>query len=190
MAANKYGIRIATSYDLFALERLMAKGIEESQGLLPDYDQQHFFHTALKLIEMSLVFVACEFSDKMFKIVGCLALDGRHYAWNPRVVVLESVHYYVLPEARAATLEDGKTLLWDALLQAGKTLAEVRSTVFLNDGSKQFHPVPLRIDNFFRIDDARAAAKDELMKRAGFSYIGGNHLFIPPTPDWASQKAA
>jgi hypothetical protein len=188
--ATKYGIRIANSYDLFALERLMAKGVEESKGLFPDYDQSHFFHTALRMLEREMVFVACQFEEKQFRIVGCLALDGRTWAWNPRVIVLESVHYYVLPEARTATLEDGKTLLWDALLMAGKTLAEVASTVVLADGSKQFRPVPLRIDNFFRIEDARAAAKDELMKRAGFSYVGGNHLYIPPTPDWASQKAA
>ena len=53
----------------------------------------------------------------------------------------------------------------------------------------------LRIDMLFSLGgeegaaDNRAIAKDEIMKRFGFQYVGGNHVFIPKEVQ-AEQAAA
>lgn len=175
---TKIIIRAATPYDLFALELMLAKGIEESAGLLPDYDQMHFFHTAINMCAAGLVFVAAERDDvaKHEKLVGCLNLDGKTWAWNKTVTILESVHFYVLPEARGRTLEDGKTAVWEGLLQAGQALADAAG-------------VPMVINVIHQVGaENRAGAKDELFKRAGLQYMGGNHLYLPKPK--AAEKAA
>jgi hypothetical protein len=182
----EYGVRLASRYDLFALERLMEKALAESGGLLPPHDPDHFVHSSMALISKGLVFVAVEVSEdkKRERIVGCLALDARSWHWNPRALFLESVHFYVLPEARKVKIHDGKMLLAEALLACGKQLSTVSSYHQQKDGETVFMPVPLRIDMLFQlsaegITDNRAAAKDELMRGCGFIYVGGNHVFIP-----------
>lgn len=182
----EYGVRLANRYDLFALEALMKKALEESGGLLPPYEPEHFMHTALGMISKQLVFVAVEVSEdkKRERVVGCLALDPKTWHWNPQALLLESVHFYVLPEARKVKIHDGKLLIAEALLACGKQLATVSSYHRQGDGSTAFIPTPLRIDMLFQLGgegttDNRAAAKDEVMRGCGFLYVGGNHVFIP-----------
>lgn len=187
----KYGIRLANPYDLFALENLLAKAIDESNGLYPDYDQDHFFHSSLILINKKFVFVAVSIDEaaKKERILGCLALEPKKWAHNPHAPILEGVYFYVLPEGRTATLEDGKTPLWRALIDAAKSLATMASYSKDNEGQVHFMPIPLRIELMFMLGtDNRAGAKDELMKTAGFSYTGGNHIYVPEHKQ--AEKAA
>ncbi len=175
MAKTTIAVRPVQKWDLWALELLLAKGIEESDGLLPDYDPLHFAHTAINMIAAGLIYVAVEIDEaaKQEKIVGCLAMEAKSWSWNADVRLIESVHFYVLPEVRGRQLADGKTPVWEGLLKAGQALA---------DGAG----MPLRVEILHKLDD-RGTAKDELMKRAGFSYTGGNHLYLPKA---AAQQAA
>lgn len=180
MADLKIGIRKATRYDITALEVMMSKGVEESQGFLPDYDPHLFWHEAVRLIQGETVWVAAQvdIANKREKLIGCLALDAHKWRWNPRVILLESVHFYVLPEARALTLADGKTFVAEALISAAKELAD---TV----------PVPLRIENLHQLGpDNRAEAKDRFFDRAGFIYAGGSHVYMPKVTASAAAEAA
>lgn len=184
--AVEYGIRAAERFDLTALEELMKRALLESGGLLPHYEPFHFWHSSLRLIEKNLVFVAVEVSEdkKRERIVGCLAMEPRNWHWNPHTLLFESVHFYVLPEARKVKLHDGKMLISEGLLAAGKMLSTVASYHKQPDGSTVFAAAPLRIDMLFQMTgegmaDNRAAAKDEVMRSCGFAYVGGNHVFIP-----------
>lgn len=163
----KIGIRRGNVYDLFALELLLAKGIEESNGLLPDYDQLPTLHKGLNMLHAGAVFVACEIREKTERIIGCLALNGEAFSWNSSSEVLRSVHFYVLPDARAHTLDDGKTLAFEGLRAAGCALADAAQ-------------MPLIIEQLHQVGpDNRAEAKDELFKRTGMSYVGGSYVYLP-----------
>src|SRR5262245_4115744 len=124
--AEKILIRYATKYDLIPLEVLLGKGIEESGGLLPNYDALHTYHAAINQIAAGLIFVAAAVDEaaKREKIVGCLVLDTNTWHWNPSVTILRSVHFYVVPEARGQRLADGKTPVWKGLLDAAQELAD------------------------------------------------------------------
>ncbi len=193
----EYGVRSANRYDIFALEALMKRALEESGGLLPPYDVDCFDDGAKALIRAGTVFVAVELSEdrKREKVVGCLALRPTTWHWNSNITLLESVHFYVLPEARKVRLHDGKTLIWEALLECGKQLANIASYRERPDGNTAFSATALRIDMLFSLGgeegaaDNRAIAKDEIMKRFGFQYVGGNHVFIPKEVQ-AEQAAA
>ena len=167
-------IRQANKYDLWALERLLALGIQESEGLLPGYDELDFVHTGINMIVAGLVFVAVDIDEKANteKIVGCLNLEANSWAWNKEQTILESVHFYVIPEARGKALADGKTRVWEGLLAAGKHLADAASNA-------KGYAVPLMIRVIHKMDDQQVSAKDELFKRAGLSYVGGTHLYVP-----------
>lgn len=190
-SAVKHGIRLANPYDLFALENLLAKAIDESGGLYPDYDQAHFFHSSLMLIDKKFVFVGCSVNEaeKKERILGCLALEPKKWSHNPHAPILESVYFYVLPEGRAVTLDDGKTPLWRGLIDAAKHMATLASYSKDHEGQVHFMPIPLRVELMFMLGtDNRAGAKDELLKGAGFHYTGGNHIFVPDPK--AAEKAA
>lgn len=174
----KIAIRPGKVYDLFALEWLLMKGIEESNGLLPNFDQLPTLHQGLDMLYTGTVFVACEIHEagKRERIVGCLALNAEKFSWNASATVLRSMHFYVLPEARAHTLADGKSLVFEGLLAAGQALSDAAG-------------VPLLVEQLHQVGpDNRAAAKDELFKRAGLAYVGGNHAYLPKPP--AAEKAA
>lgn len=166
-------IRQATLYDLIPLEMLLSYGIEESKGLLPDYDPLHFTHTAANMIASGLVFVAVEQEDKREKVVGCLALEARQWHWQPLAVLVESVHFYVLPEARGKYLSDGKTPIWQGLLGAGRALCDKTGAL-------------MRIEILHRLDASEAISKDELLKRGGLTYVGGNFIYVPAAPKEAA----
>lgn len=174
---TKIDIRRGTVYDLFACELLLAKGLEESKGLLPDYDQLAFFHKSLNLLDSGCVFVARELvDDKRERIVGCLALNPEEFSWNSSAKVLRSVHYYVLPAYRPRTLEDGKTLVAEALRDAGCALADLSG-------------MPLIIEQLHQVGpDNRAAAKDRMFERAGMSYVGGNYVYLPQRAEAAAEQ--
>ena len=172
-------IRRGNVYDLFALEFLLSKGLEESNGLLPDYDQLPTLHKSLDMLHTGSVFVACEGDEaaRSEKIVGCLALNPEAFSWNSAVVVLRSVHFYVLPAFRARTLADGVTLVFDGLRRVGSDLADAANMPMIIEQLHQVGP------------DNRAEAKDELFKRAGLSYVGGNFVYLPK-PRQEQGKAA
>lgn len=168
---TKIIVRRAERFDLIALELLLSKGIEESKGLLPPYDWGHVYHAAVNQLQAGLIFVASEAE----KIIGCLSLDAQKWTWNPAFTVLRSVHFYVLPEERAKTLPDGKTLVFQGLLQAGQWLAD--------QASSEEYACPLIVEQLHSLGpDNRAAAKDELMTRAGFAYAGGNFVYLGQPP--------
>lgn len=174
----KIVIRRGNVYDLFACEFLLAKGLEESNGLLPDYDQLPTLHKSLNMLHSGSVFLACDVDEaaKRERIVGCLALIPEAFSWNSSVEVLRSVHFYVLPASRPHTLPDGTTLVFEGLLEAGRILADAVN-------------MPLIVEQLHEVGpDNRAAAKDELFKRAGLSYVGGNHVYLPKPA--AESKAA
>ena len=183
-------VRRANLGDLRALEILLMKGHEESE-MLPPPDIAHAYHTAINMIQAGMVFVATEIdADKKRElVVGTLMLDGKTYAWNPEVTIIESVHFYVLPEYRARSINSGTPArlngmpVWRALLEAGKDLSTAASEV-------HGKTIPFRCESFFSAKaDNRAEAKDELFKQAGFAYTGGNFIFFPP-PTSDEQAAA
>ena len=185
----KHGIRPANFYDLFALESMLAKAIDESGGLYPDYDQVAFFHSSIELIKQGFVFCACSINEaaKQERLLGCLALEPKKWVHNPSIPIIESVYFYVVPEARKITLDDGKTLLWRGLIETAKSVATMSSYFKDAKGETHFNAIPLRLELMFALgDDNRAGAKDELMKGAGFGYTGGNWIFTPEH----KQKAA
>ncbi len=164
----KVGVRRGNVYDLFAVELLLARGLEESNGLLPGYDQLPTLHSALNMLHSGCVFLACEIiDDKRERVVGCLALNPEKWSWNSDAEVLRSVHYYVLPEARSWTLDDGKTLAAEALREVGCALADAAGLPMIIEQLHQVGP------------DNRAAAKDRMFERAGMSYVGGNYVYLP-----------
>lgn len=172
----KYEIRAANQFDLPALELLLAKGIEEAKGLLPPYNWREVWHKAVNQVASGLIFVAVGIDDaaKREKIVGCLVLDAQEWSWNSAVGVLRSQHFYVLPEERSAKLESGK-LIWEGLREAAQHLADAA-------------PMPLIIEILHQMGpEARVAAKDELMSRAGLTYVGGSWVYLPKA---AEAKAA
>jgi hypothetical protein len=182
-----YEIRRANQFDLPALELLLARGIEESKGLLPPYDWRHVWHAAVNQIASGLVFVATAIDEaaKRQKICGCLVLDAQPWAWNPDVNVLRSQHFYVLPEERSNKLPDGR-LLWEGLREAGQRLSDLASEAAIADGRP---PIPLLIEVLHQMGpEARVEAKDELMKRAGLQHVGGTWLYMPRPV--AEEKAA
>ncbi len=183
----KYEIRGANQFDLPALELLLARGIEESKGLLPPYDWRHVWHTAVNQIASGMVFVATGTDEaaKRQKIVGCLVLDAQPWAWHPGFQVLRSQHFYVLPEERSNTLADGK-LIWEGLREAGQRLSDIVSEAAIEQGAP---PVPLLIEVLHQMGpDARVEVKDELMRRAGLQHVGGTWLYMPKVA--AAEKAA
>jgi hypothetical protein len=174
MAQLPIRIRMANPYDLFSLELLLDKGIEESKGVLPNYDQLQFMHDALDRIASGFVYVACELDEakKQEKVIGCLALEIRGFGWNANAKLLESVHFYVLPEYRGRTLPDGKTFVYEGLVAQAQGLADVAAT-------QAEAPIKLVIENMHQVGpEARNGAKDELFKRAGLDYLGGKHLYV------------
>lgn len=171
-------IRKGNVYDLFACEFLLAKGLAESDGLLPDYDKLPTLHKSLDMLHTGSVFVACEVDEtgKRERVVGCLALNPEAFSWNSAVTVLRSVHFYVLPDARASTLADG-ALLFEGLLSVARDLADAAQ-------------MPLLIEQLHQVGpENRALAKDELFKRSGLTYVGGNHVYLPK-PAAVDSKAA
>ena len=176
--ALKYEIRRANQFDLPALEILLAKGIEESKGLLPPYDWPHVYHAAINQIQAGLIFVAGAVDEeaKREKVVGVLVLDAQHFSWSPKAGVIRSVHFYVLPEERGKTLSDGKTLIYEGLIQAGEWLANAAGVPLLIEILHQMGP------------EARIEAKDKLMEKAGLTYVGGSWLYMPKVA--AEEKAA
>ena len=179
----KYEIRPANQFDMPALELLLARGIEESKGLLPPYDWRTAWHHGINQIAAGLIFVVASIDEaaKRQKIVGCLVLDAQPWTWNPAVTVLRSQHFYVLPEERSNKLADGK-LIWEGLREAGQRLSDLAS----QDAQR---PIPLLIEILHQMGpDARVEAKDELMRRAGLQSVGGTWLYMPKMA--AEEKAA
>lgn len=169
MTKPTYQVRRATLWDLGPLELLLKKGIAESNGLLPDYDRAHVYHAAVNQIETGLIFIASgvDEANKREKIVGCLSLDLQGWTWAPDKKLLRSVHFYILPEARGQLMPDGKTLIWEAMVEAGQWLADEIGLMLFIEILHQLGP------------DNRAAAKDELLKRKGLAYAGGTWGYLP-----------
>jgi hypothetical protein len=169
---------MANIYDQHPLEVLLSKGIEESNGLLPKYDQFHCYHQFLTRVERGLIYVACEvMDDKRERIVGGMMLDVHGFDWNPAAKLLVTVHLYIVPEFRGKTMPDGKTFLAEALLGFGQMLADAGQ-------------IPFMVETFFDLcSEKRATARDKLMEKAGFQYLGGK-FYYAPKEQAAEQSAA
>lgn len=159
----------AIHYDLFHLEALMRQAQAESNGYYPGPKFPEAYHSALNIITAGLAFVALDTSeDESGKIVGCLMMDTKKWHWNPDVVYLESVHYYVMQHARGLKTEDGR-IAAVALLDAGKAVADTAGVSLI---VQVLNPVS-------------AENKTTFVERQGFTNMGGNMVYHP-----AKQEAA
>lgn len=159
----------AIHYDLFHLEALIRQAQAESNGYYPGPKFPEAYHSALNIITMGLAFVAIdEEAEEGGKIVGCLMMDTKKWHWNPDVVYLESVHYYVMPHARNKKTEDGR-IAAVALLDAGKAIADAAGTSLI---VQVLNPVS-------------ADRKTAFIEHNGFENMGGNMVYHP-----AKQEAA
>lgn len=170
--AKKMELRPASTLDLNKLELLLAKGIEESKGLLPPYNPFVVYKNANELIHNKdgCVIILREVDDdaKTARVVGCLMLKVEGWEWNPQALILKSVHFYVLPESRTVKMPDG--------MLPAIAMLEYAKSVSCSTG------MPLLIQTMHQAGDERAVGKDHMFERAGLLYSGGNFFYMPPPP--------
>jgi hypothetical protein len=172
---TKIGIRRAVPHDLPALEGLLRMGFQEDAipELYANFDVSHVYKVAIDLMEMGLVFVACEsVDDRRERIVGTIVLEARPWHWNPKAIHLRSLFIYVAKAYRARAVSDGQTIA-DAFIEISKAVALTTGAVLLLDTA-----TPSRVE-----------AKDRLFQKHGLITVGGLHAFVPPR-DGADTETA
>ena len=167
-------IRAASLYDLFQIEALGRRGLEEAGQLYPAYDLPHMLKGFIDSIAAGLVFVATEHLDERHeKIVGALIITISAWPQAPKVSMLENEHLYVLPDYRARATESG-TPVGTALINILTQMADVAG-------------VPVLFRQTFGGD--RVEARARLAERKGFATIGSYHIYMPKPKDDAQEAA-
>lgn len=167
-------IRQAEFQDCVAIERLLRRGLQDTLGFLPPYDQQFAYRAGIDLIGRKLVWVAQEHIDETHvRIVGVLMLDVKGWNWNPAIKYLENVHFYILPEYRAKTT---------VIPLQGEDPIKTKMTVatHLLDVAKQMaktNDMALLMQMIYTPKDT--ARKDRFFESSGMSYTGGNFFYLP-----------
>lgn len=186
-----YYVRRAERWDIPALETLMHRGIQESNGLLPPYDPSHTWHAALQQVDMGLIAICCmkeSAEAKGEKAVGGIALDVQKWQWNPAFPIARTVHYYVLKEHRAAKV--GDKLVAVALLDAAKSIV-MNLSLYNSAQAEEWRPMPLIVEVLHQVGpDAQVDAKASWMDKNGFTPCGSHHLWVPAEPEELKQAAA
>lgn len=167
-------IFVANLSTIGAIRLMLERGVGEAGEAYPiDYDPAAALKGAVDMINHGLVFVAVQNPGAAeATVIGTIMCDIRTPSYAPHLPYLESQHFYVVPEARKAKVDDGK-LVALALIEAAKALAQERA-------------LPLRVNGFF--NDDRGAAREALFEKQGFRYMGANFAYIPPA--LAKQEAA
>ena len=162
-------IRRASLYDLFQIEALGRRGLEEAGQLYPAYDLPHMLKGFIDSISAGLVFVAVD-GDK---VVGALVVTISAWPQAPQVSMLENEHLYVLPEYRARATESG-TSVGDALIDILTRMADTAG-------------VPVLFRQTFGGD--RVDARARLAERKGLTTIGSYHIYMPKPKADQSEAA-
>lgn len=167
-------IRRATLYDLFQIEALGRRGLEEAGQLYPAYDLPHMLKGFIDSIAAGLVFVATERVDeRRERIVGALIVSITAWPQAPNVSMLENEHLYVLPDYRARATESG-TPVGTALINILTEMADTAG-------------VPVLFKQTFGGD--RVEARARLAERQGFETIGTYHIYTPKPKTEQSEAA-
>lgn len=150
-------IRTARSHDLFALEALLVSGYEEAPEFYPPYDPAYFHASMLGLINQGLVMVAVETDTQgVERIVGTMVFEIACWPWAPAHKFLETLYWYVLPEARPSGAAR-------AMLEAVASIADAHGV-----------QVSLRITS-----DSDAELKGKFAQMHGFEPLGGHYMRQP-----------
>lgn len=164
-------IRTATLWDLFWIEALGRRGLDEAGQLYPAYDLGHMLKGFIDSIEKGLAYVAVAKGDEGERIIGALIVGIISWPQSPRDQMVTNEHLYVLPEYRARKVADGR-LVGIALIDILRDMAN-RACV----------PAVFRATF-----GTEPEAIGKLAERSGFRTIGGTYIY-EPKPD-AEEKAA
>lgn len=175
-------IRPATLWDLYAIEYLGRRGLEEAGQLYPVYDLGHMLKGFIDSIERAMVYVAEVEHEEIDAdarsathgkmIIGALVMGVTCWPQAPRVQMMTNEHLYVLPEHRSATV-DG--------VSVGRALINIMTSI-ADKGN-----VPILFNGTFGKD---VEVMRRLMERSGFQAIGHTFMYQPVKATAKADEAA
>lgn len=158
-APRRISLRMARASDTTPLYRMLMGYFAEFMAFYPPPEEMPTIIWGLTVIQTGAVVLAVEQTDQGEVLIGVMGLERGNHPWAPSRQYFNTVWFYVIPERRK-----GGTA--NHLVKAAKDIAAANQ-------------IPLRMDYVWGLEPQKQDRYREIM---GFSYAGGNYLWVPPKP--------